>query len=38
VFFLERMPLAGTNKIDHERLRRHVTESKGVAATGTPGG
>jgi acyl-coenzyme A synthetase/AMP-(fatty) acid ligase len=26
VFFLERMPLAGTNKIDQQQLRRHAAE------------
>ena len=26
VFFLDQLPLAGTNKIDHARLRRHAAE------------
>jgi hypothetical protein len=28
VFFLEQFPLAGTNKVDRERLRSLVKESK----------
>jgi len=34
VFFLKELPLAGTNKIDRERLRNWV--ANGTLATATP--
>jgi len=39
VFFLDRMPLAGTNKIDRQRLRRIVDEAaSGQQTTGVTHG
>ncbi len=34
VFFLEQLPLAGTNKIDQQQLRRHAAELTGETANG----